>query len=60
VITPAAVRRVHARGAAAIAWTVNDRADLERVVQAGVDGVVTDDPTVFDGPRTAVPRQARG
>lgn len=56
VITPAAVRRVHDRGAVAIAWTVNDRADLVRVVRAGVDGVVTDDPTVFDGPGTAIPR----
>lgn len=60
VITPAAVRRVHSGGAATIAWTVNDRADLERVVRAGVDGVVTDDPTVFDGPGTAVPHKARG
>ncbi len=30
-----------------VAWTVNDPAELERVVALGVDGVVTDDPEVF-------------
>jgi glycerophosphoryl diester phosphodiesterase len=27
-----------------LAWTVNDDAELGRVLRAGVDGVVTDDP----------------
>jgi glycerophosphoryl diester phosphodiesterase len=44
VVSAAAVRRCRARGLAVFAWTVNDRAALDRVVALGVDGVVTDDP----------------
>ena len=29
------------------AWTVDERADLDRVVAAGVDGVITNDPRIF-------------
>jgi glycerophosphoryl diester phosphodiesterase len=47
VLSPRTVARCHARGAVVIAWTVNDPAELERVVALGVDGVVTDDPEVF-------------
>ena len=45
--TPAAVSRAHDLGAAVLAWTVDDPADLERVVAAGVDGVITNDPRIF-------------
>ena len=47
VLSRRTVERCRARGAAVIAWTVNDPAELERVVALGVDGVVTDDPEVF-------------
>jgi glycerophosphoryl diester phosphodiesterase len=47
VISRAAVERAHARGAAVFAWTVNDAAALDRMVAAGVDGVITDDPRIF-------------
>lgn len=47
VVSRAAVDRAHARGAAVFAWTVNDEAALRRVVAAGVDGVITDDPRIF-------------
>lgn len=47
VVSSAVVRRCHARGAAVLVWTVNDRATLARVVEAGVDGVVTDDPRLL-------------
>jgi glycerophosphoryl diester phosphodiesterase len=43
----AAVRRAHERGAAVVAWTVDDPRDLARVDDAGVDGVVTNDPRIF-------------
>jgi len=43
----AAVRRAHDRGAAVIAWTVDDPRDLVRVDQAGVDAVVSNDPRIF-------------
>ncbi|MEP7223553.1 MAG: glycerophosphodiester phosphodiesterase [Actinomycetota bacterium] len=43
----AAVRRAHDRGAAVIAWTVDDPRDLVRVDEAGVDAVVSNDPRIF-------------
>jgi glycerophosphoryl diester phosphodiesterase len=47
VISRAAVERAHAHGAAVYAWTVDDEPSLERVVAAGVDGVITNDPRIF-------------
>jgi glycerophosphoryl diester phosphodiesterase len=38
------VERCHARGAAVLAWTVEDEDALRRVVAAGVDGVIANDP----------------
>ena len=49
VISRAAVERAHAHGAAVFAWTVDDEAALERVLAAGVDGVITNDPRIFAG-----------
>ncbi len=48
VLSRRTVERCHARGFAVIAWTVNDPAELERMTALGVDGVVTDDPGVFE------------
>jgi glycerophosphoryl diester phosphodiesterase len=47
VVSRAAVARAHARGAAVVAWTVNDEATLRRMVAAGVDAIVSDDPRIF-------------
>jgi glycerophosphoryl diester phosphodiesterase len=44
VVSAAAVERAHARGAAVWAWTVDDPAEATRVVRAGVDAVITNDP----------------
>ncbi len=44
VVSRRAVARAHALGVPVLAWTVDDRADVERVVEAGVDGVITNDP----------------
>ncbi|HEX5469839.1 MAG TPA: glycerophosphodiester phosphodiesterase [Gaiellaceae bacterium] len=49
LVTTRVVRRCHAAGAAVFAWTVEGRADLERVLAAGADGVIANDPTLFDG-----------
>jgi glycerophosphoryl diester phosphodiesterase len=49
VISGAAVERAHALGAAVFAWTVDDETSLERVISAGVDGVITNDPRIFEG-----------
>jgi hypothetical protein len=40
----AAVTTAHRLGAPVLAWTVNDEAALRRVLAAGVDGIVSDDP----------------
>jgi len=42
------VERCHARGVAVLAWTVEDEASLRRVVAAGVDGVIVNDPRLCD------------
>ena len=47
LVSPGAVRRAHARGASVVAWTVDDPRDISRVVAAGVDAVVTNDPSKF-------------
>ncbi len=47
VVSRAAVERAHAVGAAVFAWTVDDDASLRRVLDAGVDGVISNDPRIF-------------
>ena len=47
LVTPGAVARAHAAGAPVLAWTVDTRDDLDRVLAAGVDGVITNDPRLF-------------
>lgn len=42
------VGRAHDRGLAANAWTASTAADAERLVDAGVDGIITDRWDVFD------------
>jgi glycerophosphoryl diester phosphodiesterase len=46
VISRAAVERAQAAGAAVFAWTVNDPTVLRHVLEANVDGIITDDPTI--------------
>jgi glycerophosphoryl diester phosphodiesterase len=47
VVSAAAVARAHAHGAAVFAWTIDDRPLLDRMVAAGVDAVITNDPRIF-------------
>ncbi len=47
LVTAASVARAHSVGLPVLAWTVDERADLDRVVAAGVDGVITNDPRIF-------------
>ena len=48
LVTRAAVERCHSLGVAVLAWTVNDRASLQELDGLGVDGVITDDPRIFE------------
>ncbi|WP_165989866.1 glycerophosphodiester phosphodiesterase family protein [Streptomyces sp. YIM 98790] len=47
------VRRARAAGVEVIAWAVNTRAELARVRELGLDGVVTDRPEIVRAARAA-------
>ena len=47
VVSRAVVAKAHAWDAAVLAWTVDDVVAFERVLSAGVDGVITNDPGLF-------------
>ena len=44
VVTPEFIARAHAAGIAVMVWTVNDEADMQRLLGWGVDGLITDRP----------------
>jgi len=48
LVTSSLVEKCHAAGAAVFAWTVESRGELERVLAAGADGVIANDPNLFD------------
>lgn len=48
VVSPAVVARCHALGVPVFVWTVDDPALLRRMVACGVDGVISNDPRIFD------------
>ena len=52
VVSAAAVERAQTAGAAVFAWTVNDEAVLRGVLEAKVDGIITDDPTIIEATLT--------
>lgn len=44
VLVPSFVRGAQRRGVQVHAWTINDPADMERLLALGVDGIITDYP----------------
>lgn len=49
VVTPGFVRRAHRHGLQVHAWTINDPAEMHRLLDLGVDGVVTDRADLLKG-----------
>lgn len=43
-LTPALVEEAHAKGLTVLPWTVNNPADMEPLIDMGVDGIITDYP----------------
>jgi glycerophosphoryl diester phosphodiesterase len=44
ILSPSLIRALHARNILVHVWTVNERADMERLLDWGVDGIITDRP----------------
>jgi glycerophosphoryl diester phosphodiesterase len=42
LVTPSFLRMVHQKGLEVHVWTINDAKDMERLLEMGVDGIVTD------------------
>ena len=47
VVTPRFVRRCRRRGIAVHVWTIDDATEIHRLLDLGVDGIMTDRPTVL-------------
>jgi glycerophosphoryl diester phosphodiesterase len=46
VLTPQFVKAAHARGMRVDVWTVDDEADMRRMIKMGVDGLISDRPDI--------------
>jgi glycerophosphoryl diester phosphodiesterase len=44
IITPRFIRTAHGRGLRVEAWTINEKEDMRRFIQMGIDGIITDYP----------------
>jgi glycerophosphoryl diester phosphodiesterase len=47
LVTPARVRDFHDAGKKVLTWTVNHPAAMRRLIEAGVDGMIGDDPVAL-------------
>jgi glycerophosphoryl diester phosphodiesterase len=47
IVTENEVRKAHEAGIRVIPWTANTREDWTRLIAAGVDGIITDDPAAL-------------
>lgn len=47
VATPEYIEKAHDAGLRVIPWTVNDEATMREQIEAGVDGIITDYPTML-------------
>ena len=47
LVDPELVRKIKGAGKKVIVWTVNDPADIERLAEYGVDGIISDDTSLL-------------
>lgn len=47
VVTPSFVRTAHARGLAVHVWTIDEAPEMEALLDMGVDGLITDRPSLL-------------
>ena len=47
IVTPRMVEAIHSAGLRVRVWTVNEPAEMKRMIDAGVDTVITDVPEAF-------------
>ena len=47
LVTPEQVKAAHAAGMEVLPWTVNTPQEWERLANAGVDGIISDDPAAL-------------
>ncbi|MGH2691087.1 MAG: glycerophosphodiester phosphodiesterase [Actinomycetota bacterium] len=55
VVTEDFVRDAHANGLAVHVWTINDRPTMEWLISIGVDGIMTDRPTLLEDVLAGLP-----
>jgi glycerophosphoryl diester phosphodiesterase len=46
-VTPALIAESHTLGVAVVVWTVNKEADMARLIEIGVDGIISDHPDLL-------------
>jgi len=56
IVTPAFIAYAHAAGLAVKVWTVNQRADIDRLLGWGVDAIISDRPDIAVAARDASTR----
>jgi glycerophosphoryl diester phosphodiesterase len=54
VVSPRFIQYAHETGVAVQVWTVNDAADMRRLLDWGVDGLISDRPDIALGIVSAV------
>jgi len=49
IVTPSFIRAAHRRGISVHVWTINDSDEMDRLIAMGVDGIITDRPSLLAG-----------